>query len=124
MIPHMTRLTNICLLRARLLVLVPVFLFCVSTPLSAQDFGVRAGVSGDPDQFYFGGHLVTGELLERLRFRPNVEVGIGDDVTLVAVNLEFAYTFPSRRPWAVYVGAGPALNIYDSDDDSEAEGGF
>ena len=26
---------------------------------ASQSFGVRAGVSGDPDQFFFGGHFET-----------------------------------------------------------------
>ena len=41
-------------------------------PLSAaaQDsVGVRVGVSADPDQFLFGGHLETAPLLERLVFQ-------------------------------------------------------
>ena len=37
--------------------------------------GVRAGVSIDPDQFYVGGHIETDPLVERLVFKPNVEVG-------------------------------------------------
>jgi hypothetical protein len=90
----------------------------------AQTPGVRAGVSVDPDQFYFGGHLQTAPLVDRLHFRPNIEVGLGDDVTLVAFNFEFAYFFPSRRPWQLYAGAGPALNLIDTDADTEAEGGF
>jgi hypothetical protein len=87
--------------------------------------GVRAGVSGDPDQFYFGGHVETEPLVDRLRFRPNVEVGLGDDVTVVAFNLEFAYHFPSRsNQWNVYAGAGPALNVIDANDETDLGGGF
>ena len=96
-----------------------------------QSVGVRAGLSGDPDQFFFGGHIETGPLLERLVFRPNVEIGLGDDLVLIAMNLEFAYKVPIQaRPWTVYFGAGPALNIlsFDNDrrgrDDTSAEGGF
>ena len=96
-----------------------------------QRAGVRAGVSGDPGQFVFGGHIETGPLLDRLVFRPNVEIGVGDDLVLIGFNLEFAYKVPIQgRPWTVYVGAGPALNIlsFDSDrrgrDDTSAEGGF
>ena len=37
-----------------------------SEPAHAQGPGVRAGVSVDPDQFYFGGHYETGELIDRL----------------------------------------------------------
>jgi hypothetical protein len=95
-----------------------------STPAAAQSVGARLGVSVDPDQFYFGGHVETAPLIDRLRFRPNAEIGIGDDVTLIAFNFEFAYSFPSRRPWNLYVGAGPALNIYDDEDETSAEGGF
>lgn len=92
----------------------------------AQDGGVRAGISVDPDQFYFGGHLETSPLIDRLYFRPNVEVGLGDDVTLIAVNMEFVYKFTSRRPWNLYAGAGPALNIamVDGVDGADTDAGL
>ena len=99
-----------------------------STPALAQDGGIRGGISVDPDQFYFGGHLETSPLVDRVHFRPNVEVGIGDDLTLIAANMEFVYKFTRSRAWNVYAGGGPALNIYmfDSpgDDDAETEAGF
>jgi hypothetical protein len=85
--------------------------------------GVRAGMSVDPDQFYIGGHIETDPLIERLVFKPNVEVGFGDDLTLAAFNFEFLWTFPSRgRPWTFYAGGGPAINLYQFDgpgDDAE-----
>jgi hypothetical protein len=93
-------------------------------PASAQGPGVRGGVSLDPDQFYFGGHFETDPLVDRLRFRPNVEIGVGDDITVVAFNFEFAYHFPSRQAWHLYAGAGPALNIIDTERDTEPEAGF
>ena len=96
----------------------------VVAPASAQSLGIRAGVSGDPDQFYFGGHVETAPLIDQLRFRPNVEIGLGNDVTVVAVNLEFAYMFPSQRSWRLYAGAGPALNIIDTERETNTEGGF
>jgi len=101
---------------------VAVVLFASSA--AAQTPGIRVGVSGEPDQFYFGGHVETAPLADRLRFRPNIEIGVGDRATLVAFNFEFAYSFPSRRPWSLYVGAGPALNIVNSRRDTQAEGGF
>ena len=103
------------------------FLFVLSaSPAAAQEpgLGVRAGVSVDPDQFYFGGHYETAPLVDRLRFRPNVEVGLGDDVTLVALNVEFAYFFPSKNPWQLYAGGGPALNVYDFENDTDTRAGF
>jgi hypothetical protein len=105
----------------------------VATPAFAQGgAGVRAGASVDPDQFYFGGHVELGPVVEQLWFRPNVEIGIGSDATVVALNGEFAYWFPLRnREWSAYVGAGPAVNIISFDspgpgggDNTEAEGGF
>jgi hypothetical protein len=96
-----------------------------SRPAHAQGSGgVRAGVSANPDQFYFGGHLQTTPLVDRLRFRPNVEVGVGNDTTLAAFNFEFVYPFASRQPWHVYAGAGPALNWYRIHSISDTRGGF
>jgi hypothetical protein len=95
-----------------------------SPPAYAQEFGVRAGVSVDPDQFYFGGHFQTEPLIDRLRFRPNVEIGLGDDQTVVGFNVEFAYFFQTRNPWQLYAGGGPALNLITFNDNTEAEGGF
>jgi len=95
-----------------------------STSASAQSFGIRAGVSADPDQFYFGGHMETKPVVDRLHFRPNVEVGVGDGLTLVGLNFEFAYKFRTRKDWGVYAGGGPALNLIYSDPRDHAEGGF
>ena len=99
---------------------------CSSSPAAAQDAGVRGGLSVDPDQFYFGGHIDTSPLIDRLHFRPNVEVGFGDDITLIAANMEFVYKFPPRSGWSVYAGGGPALNVYmpDDADDSDTEAGL
>jgi hypothetical protein len=83
-----------------------------ATSAAAQNAGVRVGVSGSPDQFYFGLHYETEALIEQVHFRPNLEVGVGNDQTLVAINLEFVGKFPIKRePWTIYVGAGPALVI-------------
>jgi len=86
--------------------------------------GVRGGVSVDPEQAYFGGHVETAPLIDRLRFRPNVEVGVGNDEVLTGVNLEFTYAFPSRRPWHPYAGAGPAVNFFRSHGASDTAAGF
>lgn len=96
----------------------------------AQGPGVRGGISVDPDQFYFGGHYETDALVDRLHFRPNLEIGIGDDLITTALNFEFLYKFPSRSGWRLYAGGGPAVNFYSFDDDdrggddTETEGGL
>jgi len=103
-----------------------VALFVLTVPAAAQDGGLRAGLSVDPDQFFFGGHLETSPLVDRLYFRPNVEVGFGDDLTLIGANMEFVYKFSNRRGWGLYAGGGPALNIYmvDEADDSDTDAGL
>jgi hypothetical protein len=84
--------------------------------------GIRAGVSADPDQFFFGAHYDTGHLFDRVSFRPNVEVGLGDNVTTVSVNFEFAYWFKMKQPWNVYAGGGPALVVYTHGDQPDQAG--
>lgn len=97
---------------------------------AAQGGGIRGGVSIDPDQFYFGGHFETDALVDRVHFRPNVEAGLGNDLTLIAANFEFVYKFPTRNRWGIYAGGGPAVNFYsfdtgpNRDRDTESEAGF
>ena len=94
------------------------------TSASAQSgFGVRAGVTASPDQFHFGMHYDTGRIFDQLSFRPNLEIGVGSSVTTAAVNVEFAWWFPIKhQPWSVYVGGGPALNVYHHDPNNDGVG--
>ena len=95
------------------------------TPVAAQVRpGVQGGVSIDPDQGFVGGHVETAPLVDRLRFRPGLDIGFGDDITLFAFNFDFTYSFPSRRLWSIYAGGGPAINWFDTNGGSEAEAGF
>jgi len=97
----------------------------LAVPAHAQvSTGLRVGVSADPDQFYFGGHVETKELVPQLTFRPNVEVGIGNDQTVFAFNFELAYKFATKYPWKPYIIGGPALVITDTDSNTNANGGF
>ena len=112
------------------LVLATLFVVCPQALHGQERWGVRAGVSGDPDQFVFGGHVESAPLVERLVFRPSGEIGLGSDLTVIALNFEFAYKIPRRgRSWSPYIGGGPALNIFSFDnrrfrDDTAVEGGF
>jgi hypothetical protein len=102
-------------------------LFCLSArPVAAQNVGVRVGASNDPDQFVFGGNYETKPLVDRVTFRPNVEIGLGNDVTVTTFNFELAYHFdyPSSKPWNVYAGGGPALVWAHSHGNSQTGGGF
>ena len=115
----------------RLVWITAALLVLAAAPAEAQwTAGVRAGASADPDQFFFGAHMESRPIVDRLTFRPNAEIGVGDDVTTVALNVEFAYWLTRDEPWSVYFGAGPAINIYSfdnhgpGDDDGDVGGGF
>ena len=118
-------------LRVAVITATAVWLALAGSSAAQERVGILAGVSGDPNQFFFGGHFETAPLLDRLVFRPNAEIGIGDDLVLVGLNFEFGYKMPIQgQPVRAYFGAGPALNIlsFDSDrrgrDDTETAGGF
>ena len=102
-----------------------VILICFTAlPAAAQTFGPRVGASVDPDQFVIGGHFETAPLIEHITFRPNVEIGFGNDLTVACFNFELAYKFESSKPWNVYAGGGPSLVLINFDHDSHSEGGF
>ena len=84
-------------------------------PASAQNVGVRAGLSLDPEQFYFGVHGTTPPIVDALEFRPNLEIGFGDSRTIVALNGEFVYPFELNNRTPLYAGGGPALVIIRRD---------
>jgi opacity protein-like surface antigen len=111
--------------RLALAAAIVIVLLASASAASAQTLGLRVGASVDPDQFYFGAHYETRPLVDRLRFRPNIEAGIGDEVTTTALNFELAYHFPDASGgWHFYGGAGPALIFYKRNGDTDAQGGF
>ena len=74
--------------------------------------GARAGLSGNPGQFYIGGHLDLKEIRKDIVFRPNVEVGSGDGLFLFSLNAEAVYFWRGRsHEWQPYAGAGPAFVV-------------
>jgi hypothetical protein len=88
------------------------FMAATGSAFAQKGVGIRAGASGEPDQFYFGGHLDVTEVVERFWFRPNAEVGVGNGLTLFSLNGEFVYDLPIKSSqWYPYVGGGPAFLI-------------
>lgn len=82
--------------------------------------GVRAGYTINPDQIHFGGHLDL-DFVGRIRLRPNLEIGLGDNLVLAALNLEGNYRFgEEREAWNPYVGGGLGINFVDPDNDALA----
>jgi hypothetical protein len=89
------------------------FAIVPALPAAAQDGpGIRGGFSANPDQFFIGGHYVSRPMWDQMRFQPNVEAGFGDDRTVVAFNVEFAYWMKLDADWHAYVGGGPAMNLF------------
>jgi hypothetical protein len=83
----------------------------VSEEIDYKGIGMRAGVTLRPNQIHFGGHVDLGELTEGLRFQPNVEIGLGDNRTLLAVDADGLYFFDQSYRWAPYVGGGIGINL-------------
>lgn len=96
---------------------------------TVNSWGVRVGASNDPDQLAFGGQLHLGEIAPNLTFDPNLELGIGDDVTTVQPNFDLQYHFHTNTVWEPYAGGGLGLAFYSWDapgpglDDSSTEVG-
>ncbi|MGA1864883.1 MAG: hypothetical protein ACMUHX_07465 [bacterium] len=82
-----------------------------------EGWGVRAGLSSDPDQVYAGVHFNLGEFVKDVRFRPTMELGFGDDQTVLQVLAEVHYVFSKFRVWTPYLGGGLGLTYINYDDD-------
>lgn len=94
---------GVCLLFAALFL-------CVERNADAQGLGFQGGLSVDPEQVYVGSHFETGELFPRFHFRPGIDGGFGDNLTLGSINVEFVYRIPIRGgTWSFYQGGGPAI---------------
>jgi len=98
------------------------FLICLlacSAPALAEfgfyGWGFRLGAGDDPDQILVGVHQDLGEIVENLRFQPSLDVGIGDDHTLVSGVLPVHYRFSSRSGATPYLGGGLLLAWIDRD---------
>lgn len=94
------------------------------TDVGFRGWGPRVGLSVNPDQVHFGGHLDFGQFAKHVRFQPNVELGFGDNVDLFTVNAEAAYRFSQQWDvWSPYLGGGVGANIrrYNNANDKETE---
>jgi len=108
--------------------LLVMFLAVLSAPVFAQgtahigyqSWGVRAGLSSNPDQVYGGFHWNLGEFARNVRFRPSVEFGFGDHVNLVQGNAEVHYVFSKVQVWKPYVGGSVGV-IYADPDKASSE---
>jgi hypothetical protein len=85
---------------------------------SRWSLGARGGVSLDPKQVYFGVQVTSPGLARsgHLIFRPNFEVGVGEDTTLLTGNLDVLYWAQiPNQPWKLMFGASPRV-VYEKQD--------
>ena len=86
----------------------------VSTARANVDAEVRGGYYTDAEQGFLGGGLLMG-LAETWDFNPNLEYVFVDGGTLFTVNADVHKDLNSGSGPAVWLGAGPALIVRDSD---------
>jgi hypothetical protein len=97
--------------------------------------GPRLGFSSGPsslDQIVVGGQVELGEIAPDLTLTPNLELGFGDDFTIIQLNGDVHYHFTvSGSAWRPYVGGGLGLAFISFDappgfngDDSSTEAGL
>ena len=83
--------------------------------LGFYGWGPRLGVGDDPDQIIIGLHQDFGEFVERVRFQPNFELGLGDDHTIASITLPVHYRFAVEASVVPYVGGGLLVAYIDRD---------
>lgn len=110
------------------LALVPVAAHAQAMVTSA---GPRAGLSMDPDQLVVGGQFSMRDFAPNWSFDPNIELGFGDDIQTIQLDLDAYYRFRLQgTEWRPYVGGGLGIAFYSWDappgyrDDSETETGI
>ena len=94
----------------------PAFAQQAGPRLGWNGWGVRVGLTSDPDQVHGGVHFELGEFARNVRFRPTIELGFGDDVTFLQAHAEVHYVFSKVQVWKPYVGGGAGFNYVKLDD--------
>jgi hypothetical protein len=92
------------------------------TPSFSQDlgfrgWGVRGGLSDNPDQVVVGVQTDFGEFIPRLAFRPHLDLGLGDDTTVIALGVPVLYRLPIEGSFTLYGGGGLIVGLIDKDDE-------
>ena len=78
-----------------------------AAPVSAANFGVRAGLYTEPTDPFVGAELLL-RLSHQVYLNPNVEYIFRDNQTYMTFNGDFHYDFHTHGPY-VWVGAGLAV---------------
>src|SRR3989442_5880053 len=83
---------------------------------SITTFGPGFGVSISPDQLVLGGQLAIDEVAPNVSLHPSLELGFGDDRTVIAMNADMYYHFAVQgTDWTPYAGLGVGINVIEFD---------
>lgn len=83
---------------------------------STKGWGPRVGLGSDPDQLILGVHWDVGLLTPHLRLVPNLELGLGDDHTILSTTVPLHYVFREvDASFFPYVGGGLTLGFVNHD---------
>jgi hypothetical protein len=86
-----------------------------SRPGGPYGWGPHLGLAGDPDQLVLGLHFDVGRIAPRVRFQPDVELGLGDNHTIVSFTLPAHFLFRSGGDMAPYAGGGVVVGLDERD---------
>jgi hypothetical protein len=95
----------------------------VKAGLGFKGWGVRGGVTVNPDQFHVGAHINAGTFAPKVRFQPYFDIGFGNDVTVGTINLDAHYLIKAKG-WRPYVGGGIGIALYDFKRHFDVEAGL
>jgi len=80
---------------------------------SGKSYGIRAGISSNPDQFVIGAQADMGEVYRQVRVVPSIDAGFGDHLTTFAFNGDVQLFVPLPKSLASLYGiAGPTIMIW------------
>jgi hypothetical protein len=83
-----------------------------NVPHTTATLGVRGGASGNPEQGFVGVHVETPNLGHNTTLRPAADLGFGNDLTLLSVNLDLVHwSLIPNTTWRVYAGGGVGANL-------------
>jgi hypothetical protein len=74
-------------------------------------YGPHLGFAQGPDQFVVGGHMQWNGVAPRVAFVPGIDLGLGNDQTLVELNGDFHYQLATGTHWQPYLGGGVGLDF-------------
>ena len=96
---------------------------------SFATYGPHFGFSTSPDQFVVGGQLQWGDVAPSLDFVPSLDLGFGDNQTIISLNGDFHYRLDTGTKWQPYLGGGVGVHFVSIDnagpgiDDSRTDSG-